>query len=122
LWGQIGHMCCHFLTMSNGQSIHLTNDLYVRGSNDCEIVLMGQSYVQVVLAPVLVGACIQSLCPQIIAFIIPFSPLIAVLVSSLLASRFVFFCTLSLYIYGLPDSNFMGRISFLVDYTIGQLW
>jgi len=41
---------------------------------------------QVVLAPVLVGACIQSSCPQIIAFIIPFAPLIAVLVSSLLAS------------------------------------
>ncbi|KAH9563802.1 hypothetical protein CY35_05G144200 [Sphagnum magellanicum] len=40
----------------------------------------------VVLAPVLVGACIQSSCPQIIAFIIPFAPLIAVLVSSLLAS------------------------------------
>ncbi|CAK9877149.1 unnamed protein product [Sphagnum jensenii] len=41
---------------------------------------------QVVLAPVLVGACIQSSCPQIIAFITPFAPLIAVLVSSLLAS------------------------------------
>ena len=42
---------------------------------------------QVVLAPVLVGAWMQTFFPQVVARITHVAPLIAVLVSSLLASR-----------------------------------
>ncbi|MCO5565148.1 hypothetical protein L7F22_018821 [Adiantum nelumboides] len=44
------------------------------------------STMQVVLAPVVLGAWMQSSFPQLVARIIPFSPLVAVLISSLLAS------------------------------------
>ncbi|KAI5055881.1 hypothetical protein GOP47_0029402 [Adiantum capillus-veneris] len=44
------------------------------------------STMQVVLAPVVLGAWLQSSFPKLVARIIPFSPLVAVLISSLLAS------------------------------------
>ncbi|KAG0622520.1 hypothetical protein M758_3G103200 [Ceratodon purpureus] len=51
-----------------------------------DAVSMALSTLQVVLAPVIVGACLQTFFPRIAATITHFAPLIAVLVSSLLAS------------------------------------
>lgn len=45
------------------------------------------AYAQVVFAPVVLGAWMQSTFPKVVAKIIPYSPLAAVLISSLLASR-----------------------------------
>lgn len=44
---------------------------------------------QVVVAPVLLGSYMQSKFPSFVKAILPFAPLLAVLTSSLLASRFV---------------------------------
>eukprot|EP00250_Pteridium_aquilinum_P002622 c12844_g1_i1 orf=360-1637(-) len=44
------------------------------------------STLQVVLAPVVLGAWMQSAFPKVVSWIVPFSPLAAVLISSLLAS------------------------------------
>nr|ABR17845.1 unknown [Picea sitchensis] len=43
------------------------------------------STLQVVVIPVLVGSFLQSSCPQVVNVLVPFSPLLAVLMSSLLA-------------------------------------
>lgn len=51
-----------------------------------DAVSMGLSTLQVVLAPVIAGACLQTFFPRVVAVVTHFAPLIAVLVSSLLAS------------------------------------
>lgn len=51
-----------------------------------DAVGLAVSTLQVVLAPVVLGAWMQSSFPKLVARIIPFSPLVAVLISSLLAS------------------------------------
>ncbi|XP_024544154.1 probable sodium/metabolite cotransporter BASS2, chloroplastic isoform X1 [Selaginella moellendorffii] len=73
------------------------------------------STLQVVLAPVLLGAWLQGSFPHGVAFIKPFAPLAAVLISSLLASRFVpldFFFRLSKPSYCSVFSVNVGLLSF----------
>lgn len=51
-----------------------------------DAISMALSTLQVVLVPVIAGACMQTFFPQVVSVITQFAPLIAVLISSLLAS------------------------------------
>ena len=76
---------------------------------------------QVVLAPVLVGAWMQTFFPQVVATITHVAPLIAVLVSSLLASRWHPLSILLQSIYCMHNYTCKTRPWFLMQVVFEQL-
>ncbi|KAH7277706.1 hypothetical protein KP509_38G003300 [Ceratopteris richardii] len=78
------------------------------------------STLQVVLAPVMLGAWMQGSFPRIVARIIPVAPVVAVLVSSLLASS-VFSANVGLLTSSSGQSGFVSNILSLAPIVQGVL-
>ncbi|KAA0060615.1 putative sodium/metabolite cotransporter BASS1 [Cucumis melo var. makuwa] len=62
----------------------------VGASIPVDAIKLSLSTLQVVVVPILIGSYLQKACPGVVKRIVPFSPLFAVLTSSLLACRFSF--------------------------------
>ena len=76
---------------------------------------------QVVVAPILLGSSIQTAFPSVVQFVTPFAPLMAVLASSLLASRFISFKFTMPYWLGIAETLHPFTLSLMLQCLLWEL-